>query len=593
MSQKILEVILGFKDQLTPGIKKTAAGSMSPLNQLTTGFKQLVGIIGGLVILRQAARWMGECVKAAMEQEAAVTRLNAALMASGNYTATASDELQKYATATQTALGVGDELTLSILGTIEGITKLSTEALPKAMDAVIQIANLYNKDYATAAQLLSKTLISNTNAFARMGLEIDMSKDALGRLNEIQEKTSAGMVIATEKTKTYEGQMLLLTIAWDELKESIGGFVTASPGIKSAIKELTDRINEQTEAVSESKTGIDNLGEAAKSLADKILFTGWAIDWYAGLFQNLSDSIWNACRAMDAWLEKKENQVRSGFIADYNKSWPGQLWPISGGAGATTPSTRTGPSWFSLGLNGTPPPTYRGLMGPTIPESEIQRRLLEAGGGGGGGGGGTTDTAPWNFWKKPMRDFGVSIKEPLQDIDAFCMKMRLLKEALQETAAASEDLRIRGLLKEKAFNADFSRVYPKAGPSFKMRKGGDGSSWYGGGLKTLGSNDFLWGMAGMAATADSGADFMQSALPMIGSAFGAPGAAIGGLLGMLFKKKDRGNTQSNPLYVYMTNTADLATVMLNIGKLLWSGVGAAGINNITMQLKAQAPRVGG
>lgn len=78
------------------------------------------------------------------------------------------------------------------------------------------------------------------------------------------------------------------------------------------------------------------------------------------------------------------------------------------------------------------------------------------------------------------------------------------------------------------------------------------------GLKSLGSNDNLWGMAGSAvSTLTSGGslgDVAGGLLPMIGSAFGPVGAVVGTLLGGLFgKKKQRGADNSTPVFVNVTN----------------------------------------
>ena len=106
-------------------------------------------------------------------------------------------------------------------------------------------------------------------------------------------------------------------------------------------------------------------------------------------------------------------------------------------------------------------------------------------------------------------------------------------------------------------------------------------------------NDFLMGVGIQAAEVATGQASWTSMLPVIGSAFGPVGTAFGGLLAGIFgRKKNKGDTPANPVYVKVTNPGDITMALLNASK---SGllVGASGnINQITAELKLQAARIG-
>ena len=104
------------------------------------------------------------------------------------------------------------------------------------------------------------------------------------------------------------------------------------------------------------------------------------------------------------------------------------------------------------------------------------------------------------------------------------------------------------------------------------------------------SNDFLMGAgAQVAGTIAAGGKFgIGQALPLLGSAFGPVGSAVGGLLGGLFGKKAKGDTPQNPVHVKVINPGDLATAMLNVTKTLIGQAGAVGMDDLVKQVRSQS-----
>jgi hypothetical protein len=582
MNEKLLEVVMSFRDKFSPGVQGMAGKSTSAVNGLSSAFKAFGGIIAALgigLLTRELGRLGQAAIGAAAAQEVANAKFNAALKATGNYTDATSKAVNDLATELQRTIGVSDDAVLSIAGQIEALSHLSGEALPDAIKATVQLSNVIGIDFENAGRLIAKTLASDTNALARYGIEVDTSGTKTDKLAEILEKTSVGMDIAKEKAETYTGTQKILNEIWGEYLEALGNYVVESPGVRDALKLTTIELEEQTKAVRAAQEGTDDfvgsLAIIGQSVASDLLGVlqsiGEAFGW-------LTIKIFEATGQLERWRHEAAIKIAGAenvetlrrMAEDQRETF---YDPLTGKmVGPEADQYKWNPDTNTYGRSSAPFP-----------------------GGGGGSGGGGGESAPFNFWKKPMRDLGTSIKEPLRDIDAFCDKMRLLKEAFQETAAASEDLRLRGLQKEKYFNANYARTYPKPRPDFKMRKGkGGGSSWFGEGMDTLGSNDFLWGAAGqfgsMAMQGASGGEMLGAALPMIGSAFGPVGAVIGGLLGGLFggNKKPRGNDPSKPVFVSDVNLSNIMTELLNITKSQLGRRGAGGVNVINAMIRAQS-----
>jgi len=277
MNKNLLEVVINLRDNFSGGIDRMKTRSVTGLQRIRTSFNNLgagiknaifnvrglIAAFAALAAVRGIINFMREAAAAAAEQERAVNTLNAALAAAGEFSVEASEGLQEYAAALQESLGIGDEVTIETLGMIEGLTKLSAEALPGAMDAVVQISNLYQVDYKNAALLLGKTLTSNLNAFQRYGIQVDMSADAQGRLNQILSATSAGMVIAEAKMLTFDGQTGRLRNSWGDFMEVIGSWITESPVVVNVIKLIGDWVNRLTGSMQDGKTaGQDLVGKA-------------------------------------------------------------------------------------------------------------------------------------------------------------------------------------------------------------------------------------------------------------------------------------------------------------------------------------------
>lgn len=220
-----------------------------------------------------------------------------------------------------------------------------------------------------------------------------------------------------------------------------------------------------------------------------------------------------------------------------------------------------------------------------------------AGGGGGGGGGGPVPVAIVE-----SIDMFSDIREILQHNAEMAEFYSYFPGAAFESELAYQGAGFRspkprykptGTMGEWDYKPGNEAIWNKIQANYGYTSGKKppeaGAPWYSG----LADNDFLWNfagtMGGIAAGGGKTQDFLTAGLPLIGGAVGgAPGAAVGGLLAMLFGKKQKGDSPQNPVYVKVINPGDLATAMSNAVKSLVSRVGSAGLNDLVQQLHNQA-----
>jgi hypothetical protein len=216
-----------------------------------------------------------DAVQAAMTEEAELAKLNTTLENLGFLGA--SEQINTFIDDMQFATGVSDselrpafERLLISTGNVAQAQKLLNIAVDTSIGA--------NKSLSSVAGSLGKALDGNFTSLNKLGAGIDSSiiknKDLDGAVQALA-TTFGGQAVA--KAETLQGQIGILGIAFDELKESLGkglieGFTSTGGGISNLSGRMRD-LQPQTEDLGK-KAGIlaGNLLEAAlgaKSLADR------------------------------------------------------------------------------------------------------------------------------------------------------------------------------------------------------------------------------------------------------------------------------------------------------------------------------------
>jgi hypothetical protein len=221
---------------------------------------------------------MIKAVRAANIQEDAEKKLATAL---GFH----SQALLDQATALQKVTTFGDEAIIQAQALIGAFTK-SEEVTIKATKATLDFAAGAGINLRDAANLVSKTLGSTTNALSRYGIQVE---GAVGSTERLESLTKNMATIfggqATAQAETFSGKIQQMRNAFGDLFEEIGFVLTKNQFMIKAIdlarqqfEKATFWVKENRRALMElTKTGITavikGIGGAIKAL--KFFTNGW------------------------------------------------------------------------------------------------------------------------------------------------------------------------------------------------------------------------------------------------------------------------------------------------------------------------------
>lgn len=264
-----------------------------------------------------------DAVKAAAEDERSSRILEEQL----KKTVGANDEMvasvENYISRTQERIGVQDDKLRPAFGRLLRSTEDVTKA-QELLNIATDISVATGKDLDTVATALAKSYDGNDTALGRLGLGIDNSILKTGDFDDIMvvlKKNFEGF--ADKEAKTFEGQLRLVNIQFDEAKEKIG--VKLLPVMGNLLTMVTE--------VSRGFSGEDpeGLTTRARELAGQMegngdtYSVGGALRAVADSFSKLFDTITadepGASTGLANFAEALEN-VANGInaIADAYKS---------------------------------------------------------------------------------------------------------------------------------------------------------------------------------------------------------------------------------------------------------------------------------
>jgi len=160
--------------------------------------------------------------ESAIQQENAERALANAMKQAGTFTEQAYKHNIAYASSLQKITIYGDE-------TITGVQKLLSnfgvegEMLDKLTKATLDLASAKGMDLKGAADLVSKSVGSSTNALTRYGIEVTGAVGSTQRMQTAVENiTKLFGGSAQAQAQTFSGQIIILKNRMDDLKEGIG-----------------------------------------------------------------------------------------------------------------------------------------------------------------------------------------------------------------------------------------------------------------------------------------------------------------------------------------------------------------------------------
>lgn len=181
-----------------------------------------------------------EGVKAAIEDEAAQTRLANALKNVTDVTDQQIKSIEQQILQTSLATGVADDQlrpALQRLAVATGDVTKSQDLLKLALD----ISAATGKDVESVSNALAKAYEGNTGALSRLGVGISATEaKALGFEGVVKELAATFGGSATEQANTFEGQIQRLKVGFDEAKESVGSALL--PILKQLLDYFTNNL---------------------------------------------------------------------------------------------------------------------------------------------------------------------------------------------------------------------------------------------------------------------------------------------------------------------------------------------------------------
>jgi hypothetical protein len=247
-------------------ISADAKGVDKGVAEAETGLSRLTGIataagaaIAAAFTVDKLVDFGRASVASAAEAETVWNRLAGSLQNAGVQFNAVAGEIEGVVTALETTSTLGDE---DVAGTLQTLVRISGDyaASLAQVRTVADLAAGAQIDLDTAAQLVGKAMIGQTDTLKRYGIVVQEGDDALALLQE----RFAGM--AENEAKTLQGQMTQLSNAWGDFQEAIGNALVAMSGSESIIGRVTEGIRALTGWVERNSEQLRLLGEAFVSV---------------------------------------------------------------------------------------------------------------------------------------------------------------------------------------------------------------------------------------------------------------------------------------------------------------------------------------
>jgi hypothetical protein len=210
-------------------------------------------------------------VKAAIEDEAAQTKLATTLQNVTSATNAQIASTEAYILKTSLATGVTDDQLRPSLDRLVRSTQ-DVEEAQKLQTLAINIAAGTGKDLQAVSEALAKAHDGNFTALKKLGGGIDenilKTKD-FDAATAALSKTFEGQ--ATKQAETFQGKMDRLKVAFDEGKETVGSFIldAITPMVDFVVKNVVPAIQAFTEGLGGTdglKGTLNTIIEIAKSI---------------------------------------------------------------------------------------------------------------------------------------------------------------------------------------------------------------------------------------------------------------------------------------------------------------------------------------
>jgi DNA-binding protein YbaB len=313
LTLKLLADIDNFQKNL-----KNADNNVSGFEAGIQKFSKVAGaafLAAGAAAAAYAGKIAIDGVKAAIEDEAAQLKLAKSLENVTGATDAQIKATEDYILKTSLAYGVTDEQLRPSLDRLVRSTK-SVEEAQKLQTLALNIAAGTGKDLTAVSEALARAHDGNFGSLKKLGVSIDESiikqKD-FDAATKVLAETFQNQ--ASAQADTFSGKMNRLKVAFDEGKETIGGFIldAITPMVNGIVEKVIPAVTAFIDGIGGTKglkAAFDQYAEAAKAIFIPI-FEGIKF-----AFDQVKNAIMN---------NKEEFQALFNFLKDF-------VAPLLGGA---------------------------------------------------------------------------------------------------------------------------------------------------------------------------------------------------------------------------------------------------------------------
>jgi len=259
------------------------------MNKTASAMGKAFGTVVGSLATGLFAR---SVINNTIEQEKAISQLNATLKSTGRFSESLSKDMQDFASSLQEVTTFGDEAVIASQALLLTFTQIGGDAFPRAQRAILDVATAMGTDLQSATLQVGKALndpILGITALSRSGIQFTQAqKDVVKQMVETGNAAGAQEIILKELEAQFGGSAEAarntLGGAIESLKNNFGDLLegdSGGEGVKgatAAINELSDtladpQIKAAFAAVTSGILGV--LSAISKTLPEVISFTRW------------------------------------------------------------------------------------------------------------------------------------------------------------------------------------------------------------------------------------------------------------------------------------------------------------------------------
>lgn len=238
MAKKVYIVELDARNKAAlKKIQEVEGATIKASNRMEKSVNRIGKALIAAFSAQQVLNFMKSSIDAFLESEKVAKKLEL------QFGRTASS-LQKYAKELQKLTVYEDDLIVQAMSTI-GVFVKNEDVVKKLTRATLDLASAKGIDLLEAAELVTKSFVTNTNALKRQGFEIEGNAGSVERLDSLLKALSVTTGYAEDEAKSYTGQLQQMNNELNTQQEEIGEkllpiWLALNKAIGFSVKTLVD-----------------------------------------------------------------------------------------------------------------------------------------------------------------------------------------------------------------------------------------------------------------------------------------------------------------------------------------------------------------